>query len=127
MTLGETSVSDLAPGACLAEDEAGRDDYTVVACTGEHAQQVIGPVELGDEADTYSTFQAVGTFAEAVCDRYLDYGLYLTDEASTTSHDVGIVAMPTETEFGAGRTTALCSVRAADGSTLTSDLYEPLP
>lgn len=127
IAMGETPAATLVAGSCLAEAGAERDSYTVVPCSTEHAQQVIGTVELEAEADTYSTFEAVGTFAEAVCDRYLDYGLAVISSVNPTHNEAAVIAMPSEAEFGSGRTTALCSISSADGRPLTNDLYLPLP
>lgn len=127
IALGETDATRLVAGSCLAEAGAERDTYTVVACSTSHAQQVFGSVDLDAEADTYSTFEAVGLFAEAVCDRSLEYRLALDSSANTTDHEAAVIALPTEAEFTAGRTTALCSISGAVGAPLTSDLYAPLP
>lgn len=127
IALGETDAANLVAGSCLAEAGADRDAYTVVDCSTSHAQQVIGSVDLQAEADTYSTFEAVGLFAEAVCDRYLEYGLSLVSGVSTADHEAGIIALPSEAEFDAGRTTAPCSISGADGAPLRADLFAPLP
>lgn len=127
IALGETPAATLALGSCLAEPGAERESYTVVSCATGHPQQVIGEVDLEAEADTYSTFEALGIFAQAVCDRYVEYGLAVVSSVSPTDHDVAVIAMPSEAEFTAGRTTALCSISNADGTALTGDLFAPLP
>lgn len=127
IALGETDAASLVAGSCLAEAEAARDSYTVVDCSTSHAQQVIGSVDLEAESDTYSTFEAIGLFAEAVCDRYLEYGLFLISGVSTADHDAAVIALPSEAEFTTGRTMAMCSISGADGAPLTTDLYAPLP
>lgn len=127
IALGETDAAGLVAGSCLDEAGAERDTYTVVDCSSAHAQQVFGSVDLAAEADTYSTFEAVGLFAEAVCDRYLEYRLALVSSTNTTDHEASVIALPTEAEFTGGRTTALCSISNANGTPLTDDLYAPLP
>lgn len=127
IALGETDAASLVAGACLDEAGTERDTYTVVACSTSHAQQVFGSVDLDAEADTYSTFEAVGLFAQAVCDRYLEYRLALVSNTNTTDHEAAVIALPTEAEFTAGRTLAMCSISNANGAPLTSDLYAPLP
>jgi hypothetical protein len=127
IALGETPAAALALGSCLAEPGVDLETYTVVNCGTGHPQQVIGAVDLEAESDTYSTFEAVGIFAQAVCDRYLDYGLFVASGVAPDDYDVDVIAMPSEAEFTTGRTTALCSITSSDGTALTSDLYAPLP
>lgn len=125
--LGETAVADLQLGSCLAEGDADLGEYTVVECGGAHPQQVVGPVDLSIDPGEYSRLSAMTSYAQAVCDRFIEYGLYLRDGVTQDEYALTAMAVPTEDEFADGRTTAYCAVSALDGSDLTEDLYRPVP
>jgi len=125
---GETRVDDLLPGSCLAEDELDLDVYTVVPCSQEHPQQVFARADLElDELIYAQTGGALTAFGDAVCDRYLEYRLFLVRDLAKSDYAARAVSLPTPDEYAAGDTEALCVIAHEDGETLTEDLYQPMP
>ncbi len=125
---GVTSIDDLRPGSCLSEAERDLAEYTVVPCGQEHPQQVfaIADVELDDA--TYALVDSsLATFGDAVCDRYLEYRLFLLEDLERNDYDAYALAVPDADAYAAGDTEALCAVAAADGSAITGDAYRPMP
>lgn len=126
--LGATAVEDLLPGSCL--EEAGRDldEYTVVPCQDEHPQQVFAVAELELTPDVYTLVdEAIGMFGDEVCDRYLEYRLFLLADLDRGDYEVYAIAVPSVDDYAAGRTDALCAIAPLDGGTMTGDLHRPMP
>jgi hypothetical protein len=126
--LGDTAIADLQPGACLAEDGADLDTYTVVACSAPHPQQVFAIADLELDESVYAqTGGALDAFGDAVCDRYLEYRLFLDQELERSDYTTRAIGLPTPDEYAAGDTDALCVIAREDGADLTSDLYRAMP
>ncbi|MDF1479644.1 septum formation family protein [Leifsonia sp. H3M29-4] len=125
--LGATAAADLKLGSCLAEDGVDLATWTVVDCQIEHPQQVVASMDLSVVTNVYSAFSAMTTMAEEICDRYLEYGLFVEDSVDAKTHDLVGIAVPSQEQYEAGDTIALCAVVALDGSALTGDLYRPMP
>jgi hypothetical protein len=129
--LGATPVTELKPGSCLREADAGLASYTVVPCFGSHAQQVIAPVDLSVSGNVFTQFSVMSTYSQAVCDRFLEYGLFVTPEvaapATRANYTMHAFHVPTEADFKAGKVTALCSITPADGKPSTTNLYQAAP
>lgn len=126
-TLGPTAAADLVLGSCLLENGPDLDRYTVIDCNSSHPQQVVASMDLTVAAESYTSFESVSAFAVEVCNRYLEYGLFIRPEAQSTDFALAPIAVPTRKQFTAGRTTALCAITAADGSQLAGSLYRPMP
>jgi hypothetical protein len=126
--LGETAVADLQPGSCLAEDRLDLAAYTVVACSEPHAQQVFASADLEVDESIYAqTGGALDAFGDAVCDRYLEYRLFLDQALERSDYTTRAIGLPTPDEYAAGDTDALCVIAHGDGDDLTEDLYRPMP
>lgn len=127
-SLGVTAAADLRPGSCLADPaDAATDEVTVVDCGSPHPQQVVGTVDLSIDTQAYTQFSAMSTYADEVCDRFLEYGLLVSDGVDADGYDLMAVAVPSESDYVGGRSEAYCAVQALDGSPLVGDLYRPLP
>lgn len=124
--LGVTAVTDLQPGSCLAEKAANAAEYTVVSCSTPHPQQVIAEVDLALGRDVYTSYDAVPLLAQKVCERYLEYDLYVEQETGDDRLSIVAMGVPSEAEFDDGRTTGYCAVVATDGTDLTTDDYRPI-
>jgi len=124
--LGVTPVADLQPGSCLAEGSTKAEEYTVVDCSTPHEQQVVATVDLSLGRDVFTSFDAMPALAQEVCDRYLEYDLFVEQEAHEDRLSMAALGLPTEAEYEAGRTDAFCAVVATDGSKLTTDEYRPI-
>jgi hypothetical protein len=126
--LGASTVDDLVPGSCLAEDARDLDEYTVVPCGEPHPQQVFATADLElDELVYAQTGGALAAFGDEVCDRYLEYRLFLVaglDKDDYIAHAIGV---PTPDAYASGDTDALCVISHEDGERLTADLYRPMP
>lgn len=126
--LGVTAVDDLRPGACLAEDARDAAEYTVVGCGEAHAQQVFAVADLDLDDDVYALVDdALVVFGDQVCDRYLEYRLFLLDDLETSDFEAYAIAVPTSAAYADGDTEALCAIADDDGAALTSDLYRAMP
>ncbi|GHF04532.1 hypothetical protein GCM10011600_01210 [Pseudolysinimonas yzui] len=126
--LGETAIADLQPGSCVAEDRLDLATYTVVACSAPHPQQVFASADLELDESVYAqTGGALDAFGDAVCDRYLEYRLFLDQEIERTDYTARAIGLPTPDEYAAGDTDALCVIARGDGDDLTDDLYRPMP
>lgn len=125
--LGATDSRALQPGSCLAEGAADLASYTVVDCSTAHPQQVFGTIDLRVDSDIYTEFDTMRAYADEICARYLEYGLWVKAGIRNDVHVARSLAMPTEQQFSEGVRDALCAIAAVDGSDLTSDLYQRMP
>jgi hypothetical protein len=126
--LGVSSVDDLRPGSCLAEDALDLDEYTVVACGESHPQQVFATADLElDELVYAQTGGALTAFGDEVCDRYLEYRLFLAADLDKDEYVARAIGVPTPDAYASGDTDALCVIAHEDGERLTADLYRPMP
>jgi hypothetical protein len=133
--LGVTSVDQLLPGSCLLEPGGSADEYTVVGCSTPHQQQVIAKVDLAFPGVVYKADESLAIYANEVCNRMLEYRLYLVDDLVKTDFIAEAIAPPTLDEYDAGDTETLCAVldhpdRPDEGGSsedLTRDLYRPMP
>jgi len=125
--LGATQSRELQPGSCLAEAEPDLASYTVVDCSTGHPQQVFGTIDLRVDSDIYTEFDTMRAYADQICERYLEYGLWVKSGIRNDVHAAHSLAMPTEQEFADGVRDALCAITSADGSELTADLYQRMP
>lgn len=125
--LGATPAAELQLGSCLAEAETDLASYTVVDCASPHPQQVVGTVDIGIRSVAYTQYTAVTVFAREVCNRYLEYSLFVRDEITPEDYTADAIAIPTETQYKSGQDQALCVVAAGDGSQLTESVYRALP
>ena len=124
--LGVTAVADLQPGSCLAEEAPDNPEYTVVDCATPHPQQVIGEVDLSLGREVYTSYDAMPLLAQEVCERYLEYDLFVDQPTGEDRLAMVAMGLPTEVGVRAGRTIAYCAVVASDGSDLTKDEYKPI-
>jgi hypothetical protein len=133
--LGTTAAADLRPGSCLVEAGGTADEYTVVACSTPHQQQVIASVDLAFPGVDYTADESLAIFADETCKRLLEYRLYLPRELVKIEYETAAVAAPTLEQYEAGDTETLCAVldnhdipdEGGQSENLTSDLYRPLP
>jgi hypothetical protein len=126
--LGTTAVNDLRAGSCLAEDSLDLDEYTVVPCGEEHPQQVFAVADLElDELVYAQTGGALTAFGDEVCDRYLEYRLFLIPELDKGDYAAHAIGVPTPDQYASGDTEASCVIAHEDGQALTADLYRPMP
>jgi len=126
--LGSTPAGQLQPGACLAEADPDLAGYTVVSCDDAHAQQVFATVDLDLDAQTYSLVgSALATFGDMVCEKYLEYRMFLSADIDRNAFEAHAIATPDPDAYAAGDTEALCAVAPASGGSLTGDLYRPMP
>ena len=125
--LGEADASSLQLGSCLAEAAVDLERYTVVDCGSAHPQQVVGVVDMTVDSNIYTEFSAMSSYADEVCKRYLEYGLFVKPGVKNDLHEAVAIAVPTEEEFDAGSAEARCAITSRDGSDLTADLYQAMP
>jgi hypothetical protein len=125
--LGVTAAADLRLGSCLAEAGVDLERWTVVDCSVGHPQQVVASMDLSVVTNVYSAFSAMTTVAEEICDRYLEYDLFVQESVDSTTHDLIALAVPSQEQYEAGDTRALCAIVALDGTPITTDLYRPMP
>jgi hypothetical protein len=124
---GITPAAELRVGSCLAEDGADAAEYTVVPCGVAHPQQVFATADLDLDPTVYGLVGAsIGTFGDAVCDKFLEYRLYLRPGLVTSDYTASAIAVPTADQYAAGDTEALCVILANEG-TSSEDLYRPAP
>ena len=128
---GVVDADKLILGSCLAEDSVDAAQYTVVDCSQAHPQQVVADIDLTISTADYTHFESRALYAQEVCDRFLEYGLFVPDRIADVfvraSYELRLISMPSQEQLEAGRTTTFCAIRAVDGSLLTENLYEPLP
>jgi hypothetical protein len=133
--LGVTPVDEILPGSCLVEPGGTSGEYTVVGCSTPHQQQVIAEVDLAFPGVDYTADESLAIYADEVCNRLLEYRLFLVDDLVKADFIAGAVAPPTLEEYEAGETETLCAVldhpdRPETGGSsedLTRDLYRPMP
>ena len=127
--LGTTAIGDLRPGSCLAEAELDLVEYTVVSCSTEHPQQVFAPADLTLDDATYELVgPSLATFGDLLCNRFLEYRLFLAEELETRLYVADVIDVPDDDAYAAGDTEALCVIFPREtGATLTGDLYRPMP
>lgn len=126
--LGVTPVAELRPGSCLAESALDLDEYTVVSCSVEHPQQVFAVADLDLEDDVYALVEeSLAVFGDEVCDRYLEYRLFLAPDLEKSDYTAYAIAVPSPASYAAGETSALCAVSPDDGGAITGDLHRPMP
>jgi len=126
-SVGPTVAAELVLGSCVGESESGLAEYTVTGCFFEHQQQVVAEVDLRRTVGTYSSTEALTSFVQEVCDRFLEYGLFVPLDLSEEQYELIAISVPTIEELDAGSERALCAVRSIDGSLISGDLYVPLP
>jgi hypothetical protein len=133
--LGTTATDDLLPGSCLVEPGGGSDEYTVVGCSTPHQQQVIARVDLLFPGVDYTADEALAIYADEVCNRLLEYRLFLVDGMEKGDFIAAAIAPPTLEQYEAGETETICSVldhpdrpdEGGQSEDLTTDLYRPMP
>lgn len=125
--LGETDAPSLHLGSCLAESATDLATYAVVDCATAHPQQVVASIDMSIAAHVYTDFRAMGVYADEVCDRFIEYGLFVKPHIRNTEYDLVALAVPSQQQFDAGQVSALCAITSKNGSQLTEDLYEPMP
>jgi len=125
--VGPTVAAELVLGSCVEESESGLAEYTVTGCFFEHPQQIVAEVDLRRTVGNYSSTEALTSFVQEVCDRFIEYGLYVPLDLSEEQYELVATSVPTIEELDAGRERALCAVRSIDGSLISGDLYVPLP
>ncbi len=124
---GPTATSELQLGTCLAESDVGLTQYTVIDCAFEHPQQVVADIDLSRASGTYSSTEALVSYVEEVCNRFIEYGLFIRADVREEQYDVFAVWVPTIEDVANGVDRGLCGVRSLDGSPLTEDLHQPVP
>jgi hypothetical protein len=132
--LGPTPAERVVPGACLLEPGEA-DQYTVVACSTPHQQQVIAEVDLDFPGVVYTADSALAEYAQQTCDRLLEYQLYLPHDLKRTEYAMAAVRIPSLAEYQAGDTRTLCAVldnpdvpdEGGASADLVGDLYQPIP
>lgn len=127
LSLGPTVADDLRPGACLAEVTRDLPEYTTVDCTESPAQQVVAEIDLGRNTAQYTTASALDAYAQQICDRFLEYDLYVPVGIDEEIYDLVAITVPTPEEVAAGDTAARCSIIARDGSPLPGSLFREMP
>ena len=125
--LGVTDSDELQLGSCLEEEDADLDEYTVVDCSVGHPQQVVATIDLGKTENVYTQYAAMSSYAQEVCDRLIEYGLYVREDTSSDDYEFVVLAMPTEKQFEGGQTDALCAIVHTEGDELTESFYRPMP
>lgn len=125
---GPRAAADIPAGACLAEEGAKRDEYTVVSCDEPHPQQVFAIAELDvDDAIGAQIAGAIDRFADEVCDRHVEYRLYLAPELEPREYIAEALGAPSPEAFTAGEDEVRCTIRTESGDPLVGDLYRPMP
>ncbi|MCY7412553.1 MAG: hypothetical protein LH471_05885 [Salinibacterium sp.] len=124
---GPTIAAELVLGSCVEEGEVDLAQYTVTGCFFEHPQQIVADVDLSRTVGNYSSSEALTIFVQEVCDRFIEYGLFVPADLSDEQYEFIAISVPTIEELDAGRERALCAVRSIDDSVLSGDLYVPLP
>jgi hypothetical protein len=125
---GLTAADELRPGSCIAESALDLEEYTVVPCGQPHPQQVFATADLELDDDLYAlTGGALEAFGDAVCDRYLEYRLFLDEDLDKRDYAAGAIALPTPADYAAGLTETRCVIAHDEGADLVDDLYRPMP
>lgn len=127
LSLGLTAADDLRPGACLAEVARDLPEYTTVDCAESPAQQVVADIDLGRNTAQYTTAASLDAYAQEICDRFLEYDLFVPVGVDDETYDLVAITVPTPEDAAAGDTTARCSIIARDGSPLPGSLYREMP
>ena len=125
--LGVTSSGELLPGSCVEEEDTDLEKYTVVDCGRPHPQQIVASIDLGKGENVYTQYSAMSSYAQEVCDRLIEYGLYLRSELSYDDYEFVVVAMPSEQQFDDGQQSAMCAIVHSDGDELTESYYQKMP
>lgn len=134
--LGVTAAEDLLPGSCLADAEPDLAEYEVVACSVEHPAQVfaIAPLDLDETLFSddgafrgADAGDALPIFADEVCERFLEYRLYLVSDLDKQHYEARSLTVPSLDDWRAGDQDVLCVIADEDGAPLTRDLYRPMP
>lgn len=125
--LGVTASDELQPGSCLDEGAVDLDQYTVVDCGRPHPQQIVASIDLGKSENVYTQYDAMSSYAQEICDRLIEYRLYLREGPSYDRYELVVVAMPTQAQFDEGRQFALCAIVDPDGDDLTESFYRAMP
>lgn len=125
---GVTPAERLQLGSCLAESDRALSEYTVVGCDQPHPVQVFATVDVALDESVYAqTGGVLDAFADEVCDRYLEYRLFLVADLEKLDYAASAIAVPTPEQYAAGDTEALCVLAAEDGGPLVGDYYHPMP
>ncbi len=127
LSLGPTAATDLQPGACLLEPAPDLAEYTTVDCAESPAQQVVAEIDLGRNTAQYTTPSSLIAYAQEICDRFLEYGLYVPADIDEEVYDLVAITVPTPENVAAGDTAARCAVVARDGSPLPGSLFRQMP
>jgi len=125
--VGPTVAAELVLGSCVEESDIGLAVYTVTGCFFEHPQQIVAEVDLRRTVGTYSSTEALTSFVQEVCNRFIEYGLFVPLDLSDEQFELIAISVPTIEELDSGRERALCAVRSIDGSSISGDLFVPLP
>lgn len=123
---GPTAAADLQPGSCLAEADLASEVYTVVDCDTAYAQQVFAEIDLGRNTAQYTTISSLTSYAGEICNRFVEYGLFVSDDVDERFTAVPL-SVPTPEAVASGNTRAVCSLVAVDGSTIIGDFYQEMP
>ena len=125
--VGPTVTAELVLGSCVEESDIGLAEYTVTDCFFEHQQQIVAEVDLRRTVGNYSSTEALTSFVQEVCNRFIEYGLYVPLDLSEEQYELTAISVPTIEQLDGGQERALCAVRSIDGSSISGDLYVPLP
>jgi hypothetical protein len=125
---GMTAAADLRPGSCLDEPALDLDEYTVLPCEQPHPQQVFATADLELDDDVYAlSGGALEAFGDAVCNRYLEYRLFLAEDLDKGDYRAHAIALPSPDDYAAGSTETRCVIAHEEGDDLVDDLYRPMP
>jgi hypothetical protein len=125
--LGVTSANELQTGSCLAEGATDLAEYTVVDCGLPHPQQVVALIDLGKTDNIYTQFSAMSSYAQEICDRLIEYRLYLREGPTYDDYQLVVVGMPSEQQFADGGQFARCAIIHTAGDELTESYYKAMP
>jgi len=126
--LGATAAADLREGSCLAEAETDLSQYTVVACDEPHPQQVFAVADLELDDNVYAVVDAsLATFGDEVCDRYLEYRLYLDAALVRQDYRTSAIAVPDADAYADGRRHTLCAIARDDEDPMSGSVYRAMP
>lgn len=125
--LGVTDAGDLQLGSCLEQAAVDLEEYTVVDCGLAHPQQIVATIDLGKTENVYTQYSAMSVYAQEICDRLIEYRLYLREGPAYDDYEFVVVDMPSQGEFDDGEQRALCAIIASDGDDLTESYYRAMP
>jgi hypothetical protein len=133
--LGPTPIDRLQPGSCLLEPGTGAEQYTVVACSSPHQQQVIAEIDIAFAGVPYDSVEALQIYAGYSCDRLLEYRLFLVGDLTKADYTMSAVSTPSLEQYAAGEAATLCAIgdnpdlpeAGGTAEDLTRDLYRPIP